>query len=456
MAGRKLPQNIEAEMSVLSACLLMKSAADKVCEELIPEMFYNDANKKIFEAIYNLHEAKKPVDMMTLTNELENNNTLALIGGVEYLSDVVDSIVSAANLDYYINIVQEKYLRRRLIEVSTNITTSAYEEDSDTNEVVDNAEKQIFTVTKERKAGEFKSISEVLRTTQSKLEALAQNGSTITGLPTGFTDIDIMTSGLHENELIIIAARPAMGKTAFGLNLAVNAALSTTKAVAIFNLEMGAEQLAERMISSVGGIDMGKLKTGQLDDKDWQKVNEAMSELGETNIYIEDLSGITVGDIRAKCRRLANSEKGLGLVVIDYLQLIQGGARYAGNRQQEVSEISRSLKTMALELKVPVVALAQLSRGVELREDKRPIMSDLRESGSIEQDADIVSFLYRDDYYNPEKYKDISGNTSVTEFIIGKHRSGSTGTVELLFEKNFMNFSNYVKEKGGVDEKKQD
>lgn len=455
MAGRKLPQNIEAEMSVLSACLLMKSAADKVCEELIPEMFYNDANKKIFEAIYNLHEAKKPVDMMTLTNELENNNTLALIGGVEYLSDVVDSIVSAANLDYYINIVQEKYLRRRLIEVSTNITTSAYEEDSDTNEVVDNAEKQIFTVTKERKAGEFKSISEVLRTTQSKLEALAQNGSTITGLPTGFTDIDIMTSGLHENELIIIAARPAMGKTAFGLNLAVNAALSTTKAVAIFNLEMGAEQLAERMISSVGCIDMGKLKTGQLDDKDWQKVNEAMSELGETNIYIEDLSGITVGDIRAKCRRLANSEKGLGLVVIDYLQLIQGGARYAGNRQQEVSEISRSLKTMALELKVPVVALAQLSRGVELREDKRPIMSDLRESGSIEQDADIVSFLYRDDYYNPEKYKDISGNTSVTEFIIGKHRSGSTGTVELLFEKNFMNFSNYVKEKGGEDEKKQ-
>ncbi len=456
MAARKLPQNIEAEMAVLSACLLMKSAADKVCEELIPDMFFNESNRKIFEAIFSLHEAKKPVDMMTLTNELENNNTLALIGGMEYLSDVVDSIVSAANLDYYINIVQEKYLRRRLIEVSTNITTSAYEEDSDTNEVVDNAEKQIFTVTKERKAGEFKSISEVLRTTQDKLETLAQNGSAITGLPTGFTDIDLLTSGLHENELIIIAARPAMGKTAFGLNLAVNAALSTPKAVAIFNLEMGAEQLAERMISSVGGIDMGKLKTGQLDDKDWQKVNEAMSELGETNIYIEDLSGITVGDIRAKCRRLANSEKGLGLVVIDYLQLIQGGARYAGNRQQEVSEISRSLKTMALELKVPVVALAQLSRGVELREDKRPIMSDLRESGSIEQDADIVSFLYRDDYYNPEKYKDISSNTSITEFIIGKHRSGSTGTVELLFEKNFMNFSNYVKEKGGVNEKVKD
>ncbi len=447
MATRKMPQNLDAEASVLSACLLMPSAADKVCEGLIPDMFFSDANRKIFEAIFNLHENKKPIDMMTLTNELEKNNTLALIGGLEYLSEVVDSIVSAANLEYYINIVQEKYLRRRLIEVSTDITTSAYEESTDTNDVVDNAEKQIFTVTKERKAGEFKSISEVLRSTQSRLEYLAQNGSAITGLPTGFTQIDLLTSGLHENELIIIAARPAMGKTAFALNLAINAALSTPKAVAIFNMEMGAEQLAERMIGSVGGIDMKKLQTGQLDDKDWQKVNEAMSELGETNIYIEDISGITVGDIRAKCRRLANSEKGLALVVIDYLQLIQGGARYAGNRQQEVSEISRSLKTMALELKVPVVALAQLSRSVELREDKRPIMSDLRESGSIEQDADIVSFLYRDDYYNPDKH-DLSSNTSVTEFIVGKHRSGNTGTVELLFEKNFSNFIDYIKKEG--------
>ena len=450
MAGRKLPQNLDAEMSVLSACLLMKSAADKVCEEMIPDMFFSEANKKIFEAIFNLHENKKPIDMTTLTNELEKNNSLALIGGLEYLSEVVDSIVSAANLEYYINIVQEKYLRRRLIETGTNIVTSAYEEDSDTNEIVDNAEKLIFTVTKERKSGEFKSISEVLRSTQSRLEFLARNGSAITGLPTGFTDLDVMTSGLHENELIIIAARPAMGKTAFALNLLVNAALSTPKAVALFNLEMGAEQLAERMIGSVGGIDLKKLKTGQLEDDDWQKVNEAMSELGETNIYIEDMSGITVGDIRAKCRRLANSEKGLALVVIDYLQLIQGGARYAGNRQQEVSEISRSLKTMALELKVPVIALAQLSRNVELREDKRPIMSDLRESGSIEQDADIVAFLYRDDYYNPDP-KNVSSNTSITELIIGKHRSGNTGTVELLFEKNFSNFSNYVKGNGEND-----
>lgn len=443
MATRKIPQNLEAEMAVLSACLLTPSAADKVSEELTADMFFSDANKKIFEAIFNLHDNKRPIDMMTLTNELEKNNTLALIGGLDYLGEVVDSIVSAANLDYYINIVQEKYLRRRLIDVSTEITTSAYEETTDTNEVVDNAEQKIFSVTKERKAGEFKSISEVLRSTQKRLEYLAKNGSAITGLPTGFTQLDLLTSGLHENELIIIAARPAMGKTAFVLNLAINAALSTPKAVAIFNLEMGAEQLAERMIGSVGGIDLKKIKTGQLDDQDWQHVNEAMSELGETNLYIEDVSGITVGDIRAKCRRLANSEQGLALVIIDYLQLIQGGSRYAGNRQQEVSEISRSLKTMAIELHVPVIAAAQLSRGVELREDKRPIMSDLRESGSIEQDADIVAFLYRDDYYNPNKY-DLSSSTSITEFIVGKHRSGNTDTVKLLFEKNFSNFVDYV------------
>lgn len=444
MAARKMPQNLEAEMSVLSACLLMPSAADKVCEGLIADMFFSEANRKIFEAIYNLHENKKPIDVTTLTNELEKNNTLSLIGGFEYLSDVVDAIINAANLEYYINIVQEKYLRRRLIEVATDITTSAYEESTDTNDVVDNAEKQIFTVTKERQAGEFKSISEVLRSTQTRLEYLARNGSAITGLPTGFKDLDVMTSGLHEHELIIIAARPAMGKTAFALNLAINAALSTPKAVALFNMEMGAEQLAERMIGSVGGVDMTKLRTGQLNDKDWQKINEAMSELGETNIYIEDTSGMTVGDIRAKCRRLANSEKGLALVVIDYLQLIQGGARYSGNRQQEVSEISRSLKTMAMELNIPVIALAQLSRAVELREDKRPIMSDLRESGSIEQDADIVAFLYRDDYYNPDKH-DLSSNTSVTEFIVGKHRGGNTGTIEILFEKNFSNFMDYAK-----------
>lgn len=444
MAERKLPQNVEAEMSVLGSCFLSTSALQKVCEELTSDMFFVEANKYIFNAISDLHENKIPLDSTTVKNEIEKKVSLSSIGGVEYLSEVIDSVITAANVEYYIDIIREKALRRKLIEVSTSITTSAFDEDSDTNDLIDNAEKNIFSVTKARKAGEFKSIAEVIRSTQEKLESLAKNKKEITGISTGFYDLDKLTSGLHENELIIIAARPAMGKTAFGLNLAVNAALSSGKNVAIFNMEMGAEQLAMRMIAASGGIEQNKLKTGRLEHNDWKKVNEAISELGETNIFIEDASGITVSEIRAKCRRLASQEPGLGLVMIDYLQLIQGGAKYAGNRQQEVSDISRSLKTMAMELNVPVIALAQLSRGVELRENKRPIMSDLRESGSIEQDADIVAFLYRDDYYN--KAASEQANTSITELIIGKHRNGSTGTIELLFEKPMSNFRNYIKQ----------
>ena len=359
------------------------------------------------------------------------------------MSEVIDSVITAANIDYYIDIVREKALRRKLIEVSTSITTSAFDEESETNDIIDSAEKNIFSVTKARKAGEFKVISDVMKSTQKRLEELAKNDKEITGISTGFYDFDKLTSGLHENELIIIAARPAMGKTAFAVNLAVNAALNSNKNVALFNLEMSAEQLAMRMISAQGSIDQNKLKTGKLEHNDWKKVNEAMSELANTNLFIEDASGISVSEIRAKCRRLATQGNGLGLVVIDYLQLIEGSSRYAGNRQQEVSEISRSLKTMAMELNVPVIALAQLSRSVELRENKRPIMSDLRESGSIEQDADIVAFLYRDDYYNKSAQEQT--NISVTELIVGKHRNGNTGTIELLFERNMSNFRNYLK-----------
>lgn len=443
MAERKLPQNLEAEMCVLGCAFLTNYALDKVCEELRSEMFISDANKKVFEAISNLHNAKIPLDSATVKNELEKKTPISSIGGIEYLSEIIDSVVTASNVDYYIDIVREKALRRKLIDVTNLIATNAYNEDGDTNDLIDEAEKKIFSVTKERKAGEFKTIGEVIRSTQEQLETLAKNSNDITGIATGFYDLDKLTSGLHENELIIIAARPAMGKTAFGLNLAVNAAISSKKPVAIFNMEMSAEQLMMRMISSVGGIEMGKLKTGKLEHNDWKKVNEALSELGDTDIYFEDNSGLTISEIRAKCRRLATQDKGLGLVVIDYLQLISGSSRYEGNRQQEVSEISRNLKTMALELKIPVVALAQLSRGVELRENKRPIMSDLRESGSIEQDADIVAFLYRDDYYNKAAAE--TGNTSVTELIIGKHRNGRTDTIELLFERNMSNFRNYIK-----------
>lgn len=443
MAERKLPQNLEAEMSIIGSCFLSTYALDKVCEEVTNDMFYSEANKKIFEAINELHKNKIPLDSTTLINEVEKRENINSIGGVEYLSEVIDSVITAANIDYYIDIVREKALRRKLIEVSTSITTSAFDEESETNDIIDNAEKNIFSVTKARKAGEFKIISDVMKSTQKRLEELAKNDKEITGISTGFYDFDKLTSGLHENELIIIAARPAMGKTAFAVNLAVNAALNSNKNVALFNLEMSAEQLAMRMISAQGSIDQNKLKTGKLEHNDWKKVNEAMSELANTNLFIEDASGISVSEIRAKCRRLATQGNGLGLVVIDYLQLIEGSSRYAGNRQQEVSEISRSLKTMAMELNVPVIALAQLSRSVELRENKRPIMSDLRESGSIEQDADIVAFLYRDDYYNKSAQEQT--NISVTELIVGKHRNGNTGTIELLFERNMSNFRNYLK-----------
>ena len=443
MAERKLPQNLEAEMAVLGCSFLTNYALDKVCEELDSDMFISESNRRIFDAIKSLHQSKIPLDSATVKNEIEKKGSINLIGGIEYLSEVIDSVITAANVDYYIDIVREKALRRKLIDVTNTITSSAYDEEENTNDLIDDAERKIFSVTKARKAGEFKTIGEVMRSTQQELERLAKNQNEITGIPSGFYDLDKLTSGFHPNELIILAARPAMGKTAFGLNLAVNAAQKTDKAVAIFNMEMSAEQLALRMIAAAGGIEQNKLKTGRLEHNDWKKVNEAMSELGDTNLYIEDSSGMTISEIRAKCRRLATQEKGLGLVVIDYLQLITGSAKYEGNRQQEVSEISRSLKTMAMELKIPVIALAQLSRSVELRENKRPIMSDLRESGSIEQDADIVAFLYRDDYYN--KPAGDSSNVSITELIIGKHRNGGTGTIELLFERDMSNFRNYIK-----------
>ena len=443
MAERKLPQNLEAEMAVLGCSFLTNYALDKVCEELDSDMFMSEPNRRIFDAIKSLHQSKIPLDSATVKNEIEKKGSINLIGGIEYLSEVIDSVITAANVDYYIDIVREKALRRKLIDVTNTITSSAYDEEENTNDLIDDAERKIFSVTKARKAGEFKTIGEVMRSTQQELERLAKNQNEITGIPSGFYDLDKLTSGFHPNELIILAARPAMGKTAFGLNLAVNAAQKTDKAVAIFNMEMSAEQLALRMIAAAGGIEQNKLKTGRLEHNDWKKVNEAMSELGDTNLYIEDSSGMTISEIRAKCRRLATQEKGLGLVVIDYLQLITGSAKYEGNRQQEVSEISRSLKTMAMELKIPVIALAQLSRSVELRENKRPIMSDLRESGSIEQDADIVAFLYRDDYYN--KPAGDSSNVSITELIIGKHRNGGTGTIELLFERDMSNFRNYIK-----------
>lgn len=441
MAQRKLPQNLDAEMSVLGICFLNEYALDKVCEELLPEMFFDEKNRTIFESVCDLHKNKIAIDITTVSDDLEKKKKLSSSGGIDYLSDVIDSVAIASNLEYYMQIVKDNYVRRNLIDTATSIASDAYDEENVTD-LLDNAERNILNVVKARQSSVFVPIREVLRNAQANLELLAQNKRAVTGLETGFYDLDRHTAGLHGGEMIILAARPGMGKTSFALNIATNAAMTTDKAIAIFNLEMSAEMLVNRMISAVGQIDSYKLQTGQLQSNDWKRYNEAMSQLADTNIYIEDNAGITASEIRAKCRRLANSEKGLGLVVIDYLQLVTSGGRRTESRQVEVSEISRSLKTMALELNVPVIALAQLSRNAEKRENSQPMLADLRESGSLEQDADMVLFINRKDYYDTKK--DIKETIVPVDLIIAKHRKGATGKIDLLFELNMSNFRNVV------------
>ena len=444
MAVKTLPNDIEAEQSVLGSMFLSKYALQQACETLTPDSFYLASNAKIFSCIQSLAEKDVPIDLTTVTAALKNSNLLSEVGGVEYLLEILNIVPTAANIDSYIKIVEDDAIRRKLIETATNICSMGYESDRSVSETLDQAEQKILTVVKNRRTSEFKSIQNVLFKAQEDLERLAETKNDITGIPTGWIDIDRATTGLHENELIIIAARPAMGKTAFALNLATSVAINTGKTVAVFNLEMSAEQLATRMLSSLGQVELNKLRTGNLLNDDWKRVNEAISQLSGAKMYIDDTPGINIGEIRSKCRRLASSDDGLGLVIIDYLQLISGVGNYGGNRQQEVSDISRALKVMAMELQIPVVALSQLSRSVETREDKRPIMSDLRESGSIEQDADIVSFLYRDDYYNKESKT--SDSTSISEFIIGKNRSGSTTTIDLLFKRDMATFLSFRKD----------
>ena len=446
MAERKIPSSLDAEKAVLGSAFLSKVALQKICDELTDEAFYSEANVKIFQTLKELNNESSAIDVTIVANKLDDKKILNEVGNIEYLSDIIDSVPSASNVDYYINIIKEKMIGRKIIETATEIANDAYAPADSIYEVLDTAEMKMLRIGNLRKVTEFQKIQDVVYREQANLEKLAEQGSEITGLTTGFVDFDKLTAGLQPNQFIIIAARPAMGKTAFALNIATYAAMHSNKAVAVFNLEMSAEQLANRILQSLGQIDGFKMRTGRLEHNDWKKLNEAISKLSNANLFLDDTPGITIGEIRSKCRRLYNSENGLGLVVIDYLQLISGSGKNAGNRQQEVSEISRSLKTMALELGVPVIALAQLSRAVEAREDKRPIMSDLRESGSIEQDADIVSFLFREDYYNKEKRRD--DNASISEFIIGKNRSGPTTTIELLFKKDTSTFVNFQKENG--------
>ena len=442
--ARKMPQNLEAEMSVLGVAFLNAGDVQKIVEEVTADMFFDERNRIIFNAIKNLHDSRTPIDITTIKDELDKDKKLNAVG-LDYLTDVIDSVVTTANLDFYIKIIRDYAIRRNLIETATDIINTTYEDENITT-LLDTAEKNILNVVRARSVGSFMPIQEVLRNAQAKLEELAKNKRTITGLETGFPDFDKITTGLHGGEMIILAARPGMGKTALALNMASFAAMHTKKAVAIFNLEMSAEMLVNRMIASVGQIDSYKLQTGNMLEKDWQRYNEALSQLSETNIFIEDNVSVTAQDIRAKCRRLANSETGLGLVVIDYLQLINSGSRRVESRQVEVSEISRALKTMAVELDVPVIALAQLSRSAEKRESNQPMLSDLRESGSLEQDADMVLFINRRDYY--EKAKDFNNKIVPAELIIAKHRKGGLGTVNLLFELNMLSFKSVLKVNG--------
>ena len=448
--NKGLPNNIDAEKSLIGSMFWSKFSLEKGCEEIEKEYFYSDNNAKIFEVIKDLYNRNDPIDVNTVTAELINRKLLSQVGGVEYLSEIIDSVATGANIEYYMNTVVDKYVLRSLIEAATGIERRANENDVNVSEAVEIAEKEILNVGKSRRTTEFRKIHDVLIKTQENIDFLTKNKGKISGITTGLRDLDVVTEGLHPTQLIIIAARPAVGKTAFALNIATAAAKSTKKNVAIFSLEMPAEQLVMRMISSLGQVDNKRLQTGRLDSEDYRKINEAMSQLDDTNIFFHDGTGVTASEIQAKCRRLATQGEGLGLVVIDYLQLIDASSKYQGARQQEISEISRKLKTMALELEVPVIALSQLSRNVEKREDKKPMLSDLRESGAIEQDADIVAALHA-----PESDVPLTDDSipAPIQLILLKHRNGPLATIDMLFKKKTSTFLSLKKDGGDIEKK---
>ncbi|EMS72412.1 replicative DNA helicase [Ruminiclostridium cellobioparum] len=437
--GRIPPQSVEAEQSVIGSMLIDKEVIPVVMEVLKPEDFYRPDHKEIYDVIIELFDKAQPIDLITVSERLRLHGKLDLVGGLEYLTNIATDVPTTANVKHYAKIVEEKSLLRRLIKASSDIVDLGFNASEEVSFILDKAEQNIFDILQKRSSQGFVPIKDVLVDTFNKLEELYNNKGHITGIPTGFVDLDFKTSGLHNSDLVLIAARPAMGKTAFALNLAQNAAVHSGIPVALFSLEMSKEQLVNRMLCSEAMVDSNKMKTGQLEDNDWQKVARALGPLSEAPIFIDDTPGISITEIRAKCRRM-KLEHNLGLVVIDYLQLMQGSRSRSENRQQEISEISRSLKILAKEINVPVICLSQLSRAAETRTDHRPILSDLRESGAIEQDADIVMFLYRDDYYNPDTEK-----KNIAEIILAKHRSGSTGTVEMVWLGQYTKFANLEK-----------
>ncbi|MFA4906135.1 MAG: replicative DNA helicase [Candidatus Margulisiibacteriota bacterium] len=429
------PQNLAAEQSVIGSLLIDKNAIVKAIEFLRPDSFYRDAHRFIFEAILELFDRGEPVDLVTVTEVLRKSGKLDAVGGSVYVADLINSVPTAANLEHYAKIVEEKATLRRLIDAGTRIVGSSFEAVENVDQILDRAEKSIFEIALKRSREGFHRLDEVLKSVLDRIDRLYGKKENITGIPTGFADLDNLTAGFQNSDLIILAARPSVGKTALALNIAQNAALRHKIPVAIFSLEMSKDQLAQRMLCSEAEIDALRLKTASLPDAGWKRLTRALSKLSEAPIFVDDTAAITVTEIRAKCRRL-KLEKGLGLVVIDYLQLMQGRGRIE-NRVQEISEITRSLKTLARELDIPVVSLSQLSRAVMQRQDRTPMLSDLRESGEIEQTADVVIFIHRDDYYNPQSEK---GN--LAEIIISKQRNGPIGTVELVFRKDIAKFVN--------------
>jgi len=431
------PSDLEAEQAVIGAILLEAEAIDVVRETLQGGEFLDGANKRIFRAMVKVVESGDPLDLVSLASSLKDSKEIDSIGGIMHLSRLANSVPTAANVGYYADRVMEVFLRREAIETAAEVLKQSVRE-KDTNAFISLAEAAVSKLSDQATpAQEFKVIKNVLMDVWEQNEikyANKDNFRGVTGISSGYDDLDRLTAGFQKNDLIIVAARPSVGKTAFALNIAQNVAVRLDETIAIFSLEMSASQLVGRMLTAQSNVDAGRMRTGHFEGDDWEKMSMAVGELSDANIFIDDTPGITVNEIRSKCRRL-KKEKGLGMILIDYLQLIQGSGRRGANRQEEVSQISRTLKQIARELEVPVIALSQLSRGVEQRQDKRPMMSDLRESGAIEQDADIVAFLYRDDYYDKESEK-----KNIIEIIISKQRNGPVGTVELAFLKNFNKF----------------
>jgi len=438
MIQRIPPNNIEAEQSVLGAMLLDKEAISTATEFISGEDFYREAHKEIFEAIVDIYNRGEPVDLITLTEKLKTRNTLEAVGGITFLTNLMDAVPTTHNVKYYAKIVEDKSLLRKLIKSSNEIIQKSYQAEEDIGEIIDDAEKGIFNISLNRSTQGFVHLKNILNANFDRIEQLYLNKGKITGVPTGFHDLDNKLSGLQKSDLILIAARPSMGKSSFMMNIVQHAAVREKITTAIFSLEMSKEQLTQRLLCSEALIDAHRLRIGDINEDEWVKLARAMGPLSEAPIYIDDTPSISITEMRAKCRRL-KLEHDLGLIVIDYLQLMQGKGN-AESRQQEISEISRSLKALAREINVPVVALSQLSRAPEMRADHKPVLSDLRESGAIEQDADVVMFLYRDEYYHPDTEK-----KNIGEVNIAKQRNGPTGTIELIWLGQFTKFVNKEK-----------